>query len=283
VHDPRRGTNIHTWFNLDGNPDVDRDWVTGTIDYVEADGSAKLLEVPLTPADFARGESRFKKHFEKLKADADAVPIHEFIELPPAAREGKTAFVWATDNDKHLIRVSVSAPIVGLVEERRKYWRTLQYLAGKDVAKLDASHATELQALKAQYADALKQRDSSIDQIARGMSQLAASSKAPVNGGGIGLALMPAASATPPVAPDAAKPNGVLLTIAPEDQAKCTNCKTCYQDLSEIFEKTRIVVDGAAKEVGRVIPGVLDRITVTPELKARLAKIAANCDAEIIR
>jgi len=50
-----------------------------------------------------------------------------------------------------------------------------------------------------------------------------------------------------------------------------------------VFEKTRIVVDGVAKEVGRIIPGVLEHLTVTPELKAKVAKIAANCDAEIIQ
>jgi pyruvate-ferredoxin/flavodoxin oxidoreductase len=283
VHDPRRGSNIHSWFNLEGNPDADKDWATGSIEYVDADGSSKLLEYPLTPADFAAGESRFKKHFKKLRADAEAMPIAEFIDLPEAAREGKTAFVWSTDDDKHLIRLSVSATIVHLVQERRKYWRTLQYLAGKDVVKLDADHAVELAALKAQYAESVKQRESTIDQIARGMSQLAASSKAPANGGGL-AALMPAATAAAPAAAEAPT-NGTeaLVSIAPEDQAKCTNCKTCYQDLSEIFEKTRIVVDGAAKEVGRVIPGVLDRITVTPELKARIAKVAANCDSEIIR
>jgi pyruvate-ferredoxin/flavodoxin oxidoreductase len=64
---------------------------------------------------------------------------------------------------------------------------------------------------------------------------------------------------------------------------KCTNCKTCYQDLSELFEKTRIVVDGQAKEVGRLIPGALDHVTVTPDLLSRIARVAANCDAEIIR
>jgi pyruvate-ferredoxin/flavodoxin oxidoreductase len=50
-----------------------------------------------------------------------------------------------------------------------------------------------------------------------------------------------------------------------------------------MFEKTLIVVDGVSKEVAHTIPGVLDRVKVTPELKARLAKVAANCDAEIIR
>ena len=51
----------------------------------------------------------------------------------------------------------------------------------------------------------------------------------------------------------------------------CTNCKTCYQDLSEIFEKTKMVINGETREVARIIPGVLERIEVTPELKARIA------------
>jgi pyruvate-ferredoxin/flavodoxin oxidoreductase len=73
------------------------------------------------------------------------------------------------------------------------------------------------------------------------------------------------------------------VTFSQEDQANCTNCKTCYQDLSELFEKTRIVVNGEAKEVAQLIPGALGRVTVTPELKNRIKKVAANCDAEIIR
>ena len=100
------------------------------------------------------------------------------------------------------------------------------------------------------------------------------------NGGGF-AALMPSASAAAPAAPAAAANGEALATIT--DQTKCTNCKTCYQDMSEVFEKTRIVVDGVAKEVGRIIPGVLEHLTVTPELKAKVAKIAANCDAEIIQ
>jgi pyruvate-ferredoxin/flavodoxin oxidoreductase len=32
-----------------------------------------------------------------------------------------------------------------------------------------------------------------------------------------------------------------------------------------------------------LIPGALERVTATPELKARIKKVAANCDAEIIR
>ena len=94
-------------------------------------------------------------------------------------------------------------------------------------------------------------------------------------------ALMPGAPAKA-AAPVAATNGGAFVTLADEDIAKCNNCKTCYQDLPELFEKTKIVVNGETKEVGHLIPGVLDRIKATPELKAKVARVAANCDAEIV-
>jgi pyruvate-ferredoxin/flavodoxin oxidoreductase len=72
------------------------------------------------------------------------------------------------------------------------------------------------------------------------------------------------------------------VELTDEDVQKCSNCKTCYQEVPELFEKTRIVVDGAAKEVGHLIPGALAKIKVTPELMAKLSRVAANCDSEII-
>jgi pyruvate-ferredoxin/flavodoxin oxidoreductase len=280
VHDPRRAGDLRGRFSLDGNPDADKDWTTNAIEYVE-DGATKLLEVPLTPADFAATEGRFKKQFRPLAADAVGVPVHEYIDLSEAEREGKTPFVWSTDDDKKLIKLEVGQTLIHLVHNRRKYWRTLQYLSGLDVAKLDADHHAELEALQRQYKESLDARETSIDSIARAMSELAASSNAPASGGF--AALTPGAGApTIAAAPAAATNGGAFVTLADEDMAKCNNCKTCYQDLSELFEKTRIVVDGETKEVGHLIPGVLDRVKVTPELKSKVARVAANCDAEII-
>jgi pyruvate-ferredoxin/flavodoxin oxidoreductase len=34
--------------------------------------------------------------------------------------------------------------------------------------------------------------------------------------------------------------------------------------------------------VAHLIPGVLERIKASPELTAKVARVAANCDAEII-
>jgi pyruvate-ferredoxin/flavodoxin oxidoreductase len=292
VHDPRRGETLQHWFSLEGNPAPDKDWGTVTLEYVDADGAAKLLEVPNTPADFALQETRFKKQFRPLAATENGVPVHEYIDIAPADRAGLMPFVYTTDDDKRLVKLAVSSTIVGLVEERRKYWRTLQYLGGHQIEALDASHRAELAHLQQQYQDSVRQRESSLDSIARAMSELAASSNAPSSNGL--AAFMPSASAAPALAApsvNGAKANGAtvngagapLVSIDEADQAKCTNCKTCYQDLGEVFEKTRIMVDGVAREVGRVKPGALDHLAVTPELRSRAARVAANCDAEIIR
>ncbi|HTR13553.1 MAG TPA: thiamine pyrophosphate-dependent enzyme, partial [Roseiarcus sp.] len=282
VHDPRRGADLHARFSIEGNPDSDKDWTTNAIEYIE-DGKVKLLEVPLTPADFALSEGRFRKQFRPLAPDAAGAPMHEYIELGAAERATKTPFVWATDDEKRLTKMEASQAIVHLVEERRRNWRTLQYLAGLDVTRLDADHHVELESLRQQYKEAVEARESSIDAIAKAMSELAASSKAPA-GGGLGVALATAGGAAVVEAPrPEVKGDGAAwVTLADEDVAKCTNCKTCYQEMPELFEKTRVVVDGVMKEVGHLIPGALARVKVTPELRAKAARIAANCDAEII-
>ena len=141
--------------------------------------------------------------------------------------------------------------------------------------------------LQAQYIDSVTQRDTSLDSFARAMSELAAASKAPVgvarvipilaqapNSGSAGAAAVGSAAVAMAEA---------LVTYDVADQVKCTDCKTCYQDLPELFEKTRIVVNGESRDVGQLIAGAMERVKVTPELKARIKRVAANCDAEIIR
>jgi pyruvate-ferredoxin/flavodoxin oxidoreductase len=278
VHDPSKGTDLHSRFSLEGNPELTKDWATFTIEHVE-NGETKLLELPFTPADFARGETRFKKQFKKLAADADALPIADYVALPVGERGGKVPFVYATNDKKALVKLQVSETLVHLVEERRKYWRTLQYLAGIDIQEIDASHKAELEGLQSQYKEAVDSRENAIDSIARAMSELAASSKAPA-ASGIGIALGGAAPAAAPAA--AAASNGGGAVTMDEDNSKCTNCKTCYTQLPELFEKTKIVVNGSPKDVAHMIPGAAAKVAVTAELKSKAARVVANCDAEII-
>ena len=206
VHDPRANTVLHGRFVLDGNPDLDKDWTKTTIEYVE-DGATKLLDVPLTPAYFAKEETRFKKQFRKLPADTDAIPVEDYVNLPAAERVGKTPFVYSTDHDKRLIKLEVAQTIVHLVEERRRNWRTLQYLGGRQVEKLDADHRVELEALQQRYEQAVTSQESTLDAIAKAMSELAASSSAPANGS-LAAALSPFGGGAPAPQPQRRRQGG---------------------------------------------------------------------------
>ena len=211
------------------------------------------------------------------------MPVEAYVELPKAERVGKSAFIWSADGNKRLIKIAVAEAIVALVEERRKYWHLLQFLDGQHVAKMDESHRLGMAALQAQYRDSVTQRDTSLDSFARAMSELAAASKAPVGSARvIPIMAQSAAAGRAEASPAVGATAEALVTYDIADQVKCTDCKTCYQDLPELFEKIRIVVDGESRDVGQLIVGALDRVKVTPELQSRIKRVAANCDAEII-
>jgi pyruvate-ferredoxin/flavodoxin oxidoreductase len=288
VHDPRKGDTLAERFSLEGNPEIGKDWVTTTLEYVDDEGKAQLKEIPYTPADFALEEGRFKKHFHPANGNGEMVPVHEYIQLSQQERHNKTPFIWSTDEDRKLIKLSVSTAIVELTEERLRHWRMLEYLGGLHVDRMQESHRRELEEWQRKYQQSKADRESSIDSIARGMAELASASGAPSSPPSQAL---PVSDITTTLSAGGAEQQvgagdgteGPLVEITDEDTPKCTNCKTCYQDLSELFERTKIVVDGQPKEVSRVIPGVLGRIEITPELIQTASRVADDCDAEIIR
>ncbi len=286
VHDPRKGDTLAERFSLEGNPEIGKDWITTTLEYVDDDGQAQLKDIPYTPADFALEEGRFKKHFQPANGSDGLLPVAEYIQLSQEERHNKTPFIWSTDEDRKLIKLAVSTAIVELTEERLRHWRMLEYLGGLHVERMEESHRRELEEWQQRYQQSKDARESSIDSIARGMAELASASGAPASHPSQSL---PLSEITTTVTSDEPKPvgaggsEGPLVDISAEDMPKCTNCKTCYQDVSELFERTKIVVDGQPKEVSRVIPGALDKVEITPELIQKCSRVADDCDAEIIR
>lgn len=285
VHDPRNGELLHDWFDLEGNPDPDQTWTTQTIEYLDEQGRLQLLECPLTPADFAHGEARFAKQFVKLPADQDAiaVTVDRYIDLPETERATHVPFIWATDGARRLVKIKVSASIVLMVERRRRNWQLLQYLAGVNLDALTALHAEDLADLQSRYDQAMAARESSMDEIARAMSELAASTTAqPVTTFGGGFGGFGAGAPAPAAAPAEQAEGQPIVRLDPADVPKCTDCKNCWQEIPELFERTKVIVDGQAKIAARLIPGALDKVEVTDDLQRRIAKVVANCDAEII-
>jgi pyruvate-ferredoxin/flavodoxin oxidoreductase len=291
VHDPRNGTTLNERFSLEGNPDVDGLWTNRTLEYFDTDGTLKTVKTPFTPAEFAYAEGRFAKQYKPLAAQATGVPIAEYIELPPTERAGKTPYIQATDDTGKLIQVACSASIVALVEDRKHYWQTLQYLAGRQAAKLAASHEREIADLKQAYDAAVAAQDETLDQLAAAMAEVAASGTAPAGllaglgfgGGGAATSTASATAGAAAPATSTATDGKPPIWLAPEDEPKCANCATCYQELPQLFEAVTVTIDGETKTIAHFKPEGLVGLEITPELAARFKRVKDTCDAEIIK
>ena len=292
VHDPRRGSTLHDWFDLTGNPDVEQTWTTQDLAYRDDEGTLQLLRTTLTPAVFALGETRFRKQFRPLPAELEdvAVPVEDYLDLPAEVAGGRVPFIHAADENQKLIKVQCSASIVALVRERRRYWQLLQYLSGQHEATLTALHARDLADLQARYDEAVQAREAGLDGIAEAMSGLASASRAPVGlGSTIGMrpaaspTAAPAAAGTATAVAEAPAGEAPVVSLDEADQAQCTDCGTCYQELPQLFEPHTVVIDGEVRQVARLKPGALESVEVSDELRARADRVKATCDAEIIK
>ena len=163
TYDPDAGPLLSDALSLDGNPAIDERWPSYAIDYVDDAGAPQRLELPLTIADWAATEGRFKNHFTPVPReswDEEMIPFHELLELPAGEREGKTPFIYTKAHDGKLARLSVSPEMVLLAEERLQFWAQLKELAGlapapavrdRIVEGVASEYEAKLAAMRADY------------------------------------------------------------------------------------------------------------------------------------
>jgi pyruvate-ferredoxin/flavodoxin oxidoreductase len=163
VYDPDEGDELSDRLNLDGNPSVEDKWPTYELKYVDDEGQEQMMELPLTIADWAATEARFKKHFKKLPADVDEddlIPFAEYLDIPAEERNGQKPYIYVIDLEKKLKRLTASAEIVELAEDRLDLWLNLREMAGlvaseahHDVveAELEEEFDKKIDALRAGY------------------------------------------------------------------------------------------------------------------------------------
>jgi pyruvate-ferredoxin/flavodoxin oxidoreductase len=163
VYDPDGGASLADCLNLDGNPERDETWPTYELKYVDDEGGEQKMELPMTIADWAATEARFKKHFKNVRADVDEdelIAFHEYMALPAGERNGQKPFIYSIDANRKLRRVSVADEIVELADERLLLWHQLREMAGQEVsdeargiveADLEAELEKKIAALRAEY------------------------------------------------------------------------------------------------------------------------------------
>ncbi|HIG65576.1 MAG TPA: pyruvate ferredoxin oxidoreductase [Methyloprofundus sp.] len=263
TYDPREDDTWEKSMSLKGNPDLDNDWTTYELKFVDEYGIEDTMTVPLTFADWAMTEGRFQKHFKFVapsKWTDDMVPLHEFIDLDHDEMAENTAYVHAVHPESNtLVRVAIDPEIVHATIERRNFWRTLKGLAGLDKIVIDVE-AIAAQA-KAEMASGIA---SNLMNMVSGKS---ADGATDVNALAAVLAAAPAASAPQVPVPTVAAPAGKTAAASPTAKAEqpaaagghdavwietpdCTTCDECVDINPKIFkyndDKKAIIIDPTA-------------------------------------
>ncbi len=234
-YNPDKGALPEECFDLEGNPAIDQDWPTYKLEFADERGETGKMDAPLTFADFAVTEGRFRKQFRTVPADAwndNMIPLAEYLELGPEDREGKFPYIWAVNPKNRLVRVLPAEPIVRSCEDRRNFWRMLKSLAGMRPAVATES----ADRIRAEFAQALAARLSELvtsGQLLAGATD-GAGTVVVGNAAAPALPAAPASSAQP-----AGKPAAAVATdgyVAPWIETElCTSCNECTGINSKIF------------------------------------------------
>jgi pyruvate-ferredoxin/flavodoxin oxidoreductase len=134
VFDPDAGETFSERIDLEGNPSPLDTWTTYDLAYVDDDGAEQKMNLPVTTADWAMGEARFRHYFKKSNGEDELVAFHEYLEMDADEREDATPFIYTVNAERHLSKVSVTNEIVILAEERLQHWAQLKEMAGLDVS-----------------------------------------------------------------------------------------------------------------------------------------------------
>ena len=216
---PDKGILPEECFDLEGNPSMEQDWPVYTLDYTDESGNKAKMELPLTFADFAVTEARFRKQFRTAPRDTwneNMIPLAEYLELSAEDREGKFPFIWGVNTKNRLIRVIPAAPIVLATEDRRNFWRMMKSLSGILREKVDEQSTARI---RAEFAQEIASRPMLM-----------------VDGSVVDLPATPAAIAAPAKGAPAAAPNGSPAgSAAWIDSALCTACDECTTINPRIF------------------------------------------------
>ena len=232
-YNPDKGETFAECLDLDGNPSVKTDWTSFALNYLDGEKKPAKMQVPLTFADFAVTEARFRKQFKKAPVETwndNMIPVAEFIKLPKAERKGKFPFVWTVDKRQQLGRVIVAEPVIKATEERNMFWHQLKSLAALDKEEID----TDAIANKARE----EARAEIIQKITAGLIGLAEGQNRPFDLTPKGetkpmetIKTNPAAEVKMAPAADA----GGAFVPASIDSEDCTACGECIEVNGNVF------------------------------------------------
>jgi pyruvate-ferredoxin/flavodoxin oxidoreductase len=264
--DPRLGNTWEECTSIQGNPDLDKDWTTYTLKFVDEYGLEETLDVPMMFADWALTEGRFRKHFKFVPPSRwtdDMVPLIEFIDLSGENKAEHIPFIYAVHPDTNtLVRVVVDPEIVLSTIERRDFWRILKGIVGANRPTIDLKAIADQ--AKAEMASSIAAN--LVNMVGGGDASALASLLTP---SAVTAAPAPvAAAAESAPAPAAAAPAAATAAPAAKavaggheavwiDTPDCTTCDECVDIAPAIFQynadKKAVVVNPTAGTYEQIV------------------------------
>jgi pyruvate-ferredoxin/flavodoxin oxidoreductase len=178
TYDPDGGPSFADCLSLEGNPSPNDPWPSYSLKYVDDAGAEQTMELPVTIADWAATEVRFKQHFSDTSDSGEEMMLfHEYLAASIEDREGRIPFIWTLTKEKKLRRLNVSSEMVSLAEERQQFWSQLRQLAGLEIpvtvhdavtSEMTAEFEQRAEALRVDYETRIAELKSTLPaQIAR--------------------------------------------------------------------------------------------------------------------
>ncbi len=229
-YNPDRGPTIAACLDLGGNPAPHDDWPSYALAYRKFNRD-QALELPLTFADFAATEGRFRKHFRTIPPEAchdDLMPLADYLVLAPGERDGKHPFIWHVTPDGTLARLSVTAALVASTEDRQDFWTLLRDLA-RQPQQSSAARAELVDTIRRELVQTLA---GSLYQLAGGTGVAPTAVTAAVDGASADTSAMDAHAAAGPGTSAGTRNGYVAPWIDTED---CTACDECIRLNPQLF------------------------------------------------
>jgi hypothetical protein len=227
TYDPAAGGDWAGRFNIEVNPQPDRDWPLQVFEHENAEHQRVSNEVAFTLADFMACDPRYARHYAQVPpalCNGSLHAVHDWLAQPVAADDGVPSLLM-TDRDNLLQRVVVDARVIEQTRRCRDIWHSLQELGG-----IHNSHAERLLARERLAWEAEKQRDLAARAPAAPAVPAAPASET-------------AATPTPAIDAGTSATTASAAVAAPAPSAdepwietpRCTTCEECVQINNRMF------------------------------------------------
>ncbi len=165
--DPSAGQDLAMRFHVQHNPQIEQAWSHHELAYEDHELQRNIVDIAMTPADFAVTDLRYAEHFADVAPDSwndDMVPVSDYLELDEHAAADKVPYVLVVDGDDILHRLVVDDTLIRVARRCGEQWRTLQEQGGINNSHAAALLARERASWEQEKAQELQQLSIDLEQ-----------------------------------------------------------------------------------------------------------------------